>query len=140
MTYQTLRQMRQLDRQGKLGFLGRHVLCIADDYTLLGEGFRKQGQVLEYLKNEDITMEFARVDTSLERGVQAEVGAAWKPMNFRLYVAVKGSRIQHIPVDFQWNGSFEGLDFEMKQDVETLKKLGFDKIDYRGYNGKTVGY
>ncbi len=54
------------------------------------------------------------------------------PRNFTLYFENKNSKITSHPSHFYWNGSFEGLDMQLKEEIIILRKLGFN-INYQNY-------
>jgi len=114
-----------------LGFLGVHVLQTIQDLAsiprILGKENASFIEVFEYLKSKQITVGFSKYGSSNEK-------SAGLTRNFTLYSEVLNEDFTQGPMHFYWNGSPEGLEFEMQKDVTILNnQFGF-MIHNKGYD------
>jgi hypothetical protein len=124
-------RLEDLISRKKLGFLGEHILEIIQDLVSCPRIIQKQRtdseEVYEYLKAREITIEFSQYGSSSERTVGLD-------RNFTLFSEITGAAFTQGPMHFYWNGSFEGLEFEIQKDVRILNnQFGFT-IHNKGYN------
>jgi|WetSurMetagenome_2_1015567.scaffolds.fasta_scaffold454882_2 hypothetical protein len=133
MADSTLKKLETLQNEGKLGFLAEQVKFCSFAYSVMSGREGSQERILEDIRKKVIHVEFGRYGSSIERHMIKEKESNEKPRNFTLYLDIGGSGVIHTPTHFHWNGSWEGLDHEMKRDAKILRELGF-KIDYQGHN------
>jgi hypothetical protein len=126
--------IERLVNEGRLGCLGIDILFNVSAMKCACKG-RTDEEALELLMK-GMTVEFARYDPRADEMLAKATGTRRQrpPRNFTLYtVFCCNEIIFRGPTHFRFEGSWEGLDHELRKDAEILEGLGF-RIDYRGYN------
>lgn len=123
-----------IEKIGKLDVLGFPILAGVEALSLQIKTSNKQS--LDYIKEKKVDIKFSRYSSSIEKAYleycEKKHNEKAYPRNFSLYLDIENSVITHYPYYFYWNGSWEGLDSQLQEEVGVLRGLGF-KINYSGY-------
>jgi hypothetical protein len=135
MTESLYSRLKGLAEAKKVGFLGNYLTFLCYAYSCMSHGQKTPELVASELQKKEMFVEIALY------GSEIAEDAAGLNRNFTLgFGEVGGYRtckqagpVIHSPYHFHWNGSWEGLDQEIRNDIKTLKKLGY-RFLYEGYN------
>lgn len=124
MTLPTLEKIKELDVLAFPLLAGVEVLSM--------RGRRTKKQAVDYLKEKEILIGFSRHSSSVEKACLESFGVGSYGSNFTLYFDIKNAEVTARHSHFYWNGSWEGLESELKNEIKILKELDFN-IKYYGY-------
>lgn len=123
--------IEQIERQDVLA-----LPILAGVEVLSMRGRRTKEQAIGYLKEKEIAIGFSRHSSSFEKAYlesyDEESNKKFNPCNFTLYFDIKNAEVTANHSHFYYNGSWEGLENELKKEILILNKLGFN-ISYSGY-------
>lgn len=90
-------------------------------------------QSVDYLKEKEIVIGFSRHSSSIKKAYLKSCGAnPSRASNFTLYFDIENAEVTARSSHFYYDGSWKGLDSELKKEIGILNELGFN-INYRGY-------